>query len=132
MDNPNKTVIAVDFDGTLAEYHGFKGADQLGEPIPDMVERVKQAIALGAEVYIFTARVNPSDSSYQQSLDATQSYMLIAEWCIRNIGQLLPITHEKSRSFTEMWDDRSKQVLPNTGVFLEDLFTAEGVNSATV
>ena len=33
--------IGVDLDGTLAEYHGWKGSEHIGPPIPLMVERVK-------------------------------------------------------------------------------------------
>jgi len=48
--------IGVDFDCTLAEYHGWNGGE-LGPPIPAMVERVKAWLAEGREVRIFTARV---------------------------------------------------------------------------
>lgn len=39
--------IGVDLDGTLAHYDGWKGADHIGEPIPAMVERVKQWLSEG-------------------------------------------------------------------------------------
>ena len=48
--------IGVDLDGTLAKYGSWNGG-QIGDPIPLMVERVKQWIAEGVEVRIFTARV---------------------------------------------------------------------------
>src|SRR5437879_6394361 len=103
MEKENKTrSIAVDFDGTLATYHGFKGVEELGEPIPAMVQKVKRALAEGAEVTIFTARVNPGDGGGQAALDATRSYILIAQWCEKHIGQILPISHEKSRRWKEM------------------------------
>jgi len=124
-DKPTKTrSIAVDFDGTLATYNGFKGVEVLGEPIPAMIVKVKQALAEGADVTIFTARVNPGDGGGQDALDATRSYLLIAAWCQKHLGQILAISHEKSRRFKEMWDDRAKQVLKNTGVFLEELVEA--------
>ena len=47
--------IAVDFDGTVAFYPPQPG-QSLGDPIPDMVDRVKQWLAEGIEVRIFTAR----------------------------------------------------------------------------
>jgi hypothetical protein len=34
--------VGVDLDGTLAEYHGFKGPEHIGKPIPKMVARVKR------------------------------------------------------------------------------------------
>lgn len=119
---PHKRVIGCDFDGTLAEYNGWVSVDHTGEPITEMVEKVKQALAEGAEVFIFTARVNPLDESFQAGVDAVTSYLVIAEWCRKYIGVLLPITSTKSRAFTEMWDDRAKGVVKNTGVFVEELF----------
>ena len=115
----HKRVIAVDLDGTLAEYHGWKGPDKIGAPIPAMVEKVKAAIAHGDQVYIFTARAN-SGSEWEHALSATMAIVAIAEWCKKNLGQVLPITDVKSFSFIEIWDDRAKQVIPNTGEFLED------------
>ncbi len=117
----HKRCIANDFDGTMAVYDGWKGTDHLGDPVAEMIEKVKAELAAGTEIFIFTARVNPSDDSFQEALDATRSYLLIADWCQKHIGQLLPITHEKSRRWQEMWDDKGKQVLINTGVFLEEL-----------
>lgn len=32
---------AVDLDGTLAHYDGWRGEDHIGDPIPPMVERIK-------------------------------------------------------------------------------------------
>ena len=34
--------IGVDLDATLAYYDGFKGPEHIGEPIPQMVDRVKR------------------------------------------------------------------------------------------
>lgn len=123
-DENKRRSIAVDFDGTLATYDGWKGTEHLGDPVSDMIAKVKAELAAGSEVFIFTARVHPSDDSFQEALDATHSYLLIAQWCVKHIGQLLPITHEKSRRWQEMWDDKGKQVLLNTGVFLEEMLGA--------
>ena len=50
--------IAVDLDGTLAEYHGWVNTFNIGAPIPVMAERVRSWIADGKDVRIFTARVD--------------------------------------------------------------------------
>jgi len=50
--------IAVDLDGTLAEWDGWKGHQHIGKPIPLMVERVKRWLAMDIEVRIFTARAS--------------------------------------------------------------------------
>jgi hypothetical protein len=49
------------------------------------------------EVSIFTARVNPGDGSHKEALEATISFLAIAQWCQKHLGQLLPITCEKSK-----------------------------------
>jgi hypothetical protein len=119
-----KRCVAVDFDGTMAHYEQFEGSDVLGAPIDEMVRKVKDLLRQGVPVVIFTARVNPSEASPEEAMDATRAFVAIADWCEQVFGQLLPITHEKSRHFTEIWDDRGRQVLVNTGVFLEELLGA--------
>lgn len=123
-DEQKQRVIACDLDGTLAEYESFQGATVIGNPIPEMVEKVKAALAAGAEVWIFTARIMPQDNSLKAAIDAVQGLMAIANWCQQVFGALLPITHEKSPRFTEFWDDRAKEVVPNTGVFATELMEA--------
>lgn len=120
--------IAVDLDATMAEYnHGDlqKFGLRIGPPIPEMIEKIKQEIAQGTAVFIFTARISPGDRSFQQELEATQSFLLIAEWCQKTFGTLLPITDVKSRNWEEIWDDRARQVIPNTGVFATDFLESE-------
>lgn len=125
----NKPIeIAVDFDGTLAFYDHWEGHQVLGEPIPEMVEKVKQALAAGAHVRIFTARVYPG-SDYQTALESTESYVLIAEWCKKNFGQMLPIEFAKAKEIDQFWDDRARQVIKNTGMFDNELEGTEATET---
>lgn len=103
--------IGVDFDGTLAEYHGWNNG-HLGEPIPRMVNRVKQWLAEGREVRIVTARVAPCVGDREIGFQTH----LIAEWCKKHLGQHLEVTCYKDYNMIELWDDRSVQVIPNTGI----------------
>jgi hypothetical protein len=113
--------IAVDFDGTLAEYHGWKGENDLGAPIPAMVERVKTWIAEGKTVKVFTARVGLSGGYSLEShrFDdqdfADNQRKIIGDWCEKYIGQRLEVTATKDFSMIELWDDRCVQVITNTG-----------------
>ena len=100
----NGEVIAVDLDGTLAYYTSYKGDTVIGKPIGPMVRRVKNWLAKGNAVVIFTARAG--------SKDAIQA---IEDWCQKHLGQKLEVTNVKSPSFIEMWDDRCIQVEKNTG-----------------
>lgn len=99
--------IGVDLDGTLAEYGGWQGADHIGAPVPLMLARVKEWLARGIEVRIFTARVAlDEDGSVVASIEA---------WCEEHVGQKLAVTCQKDYGMVELWDDRCVQVIPNTG-----------------
>ncbi len=53
--------IGVDLDGTLAEHHHETfDINQIGLPLPAMVDRVRAWRKAGHEVRIFTARVGPT------------------------------------------------------------------------
>jgi hypothetical protein len=99
--------IGVDLDGTLAHYEGYRGAEQIGAPVPAMVARVQQWLAEGIEVRVFTARV------YLDIDDRAR--MAIEDWCWRHIGEVLSVTCQKDSAMRELWDDRAVQVEPNTG-----------------
>jgi SWI/SNF-related matrix-associated actin-dependent regulator 1 of chromatin subfamily A len=108
--------IGVDLDGTLAEYHGYKGPASIGDPIPRMVDRVKEWIGENKNVKIMTARANPNSSDFRASISA------IRKWCKQYIGQELPVVYEKDLHMEELWDDRAIQIKPNT------VLSADGLN----
>lgn len=51
-------MIALDVDGTLLRYDGWKGADHYGEPIRGMVEVVQEIKQRGTEFCYFTSRLD--------------------------------------------------------------------------
>lgn len=105
--------IAVDLDGTLAEYDGWKGVEAIGYPIQSMVDKVRQAAAEGKEVWIFTARLSdPSEESMAR--DAIQ------KWCDHYKVPIAGMTATKYKFFKEFWDDRAKTVVANTGMFIDE------------
>jgi hypothetical protein len=100
----------VDLDGTLA-MHGGGAAGAIGPPVPAMLARVKDWIAEGRDVRIFTARVasvNPTDL-----IDEARA--AIAAWCLEHVGCVLPVTAEKDYGMIILYDDRCVQVEANTG-----------------
>ena len=102
--------IAVDFDKTLVSYDGhYKGPAHIGEPIPEMMGRVRKWLSEGKEVRIFTARADPDEPDYETAIVA------IEHWCQEHFGVILKITNQKKRDTYEIWDDRAIQVIPNTG-----------------
>jgi hypothetical protein len=116
--------IGVDLDGTLAEYHGWQNNHGVGEPIPAMVERVKKWIAEGKEVKIFTARVSLQGGysleshSFADNKWVAEQTIIIQEWCLKNIGTILPVVCMKDFQMIELWDDRCIHVEENTGRIL--------------
>ena len=106
--------VAVDLDGTLAFYDGWKGSAVIGEPIPTMVERVRAWLANGQEVRIFTARVW-TDGSHARNADADAALAAIQAWCYDHIGTILPVTCVKDFAMVELWDDRAVRVVQNEG-----------------
>jgi hypothetical protein len=121
--------IGVDLDGTLAFYDQWVAIAVIGDPIPKMVERVKRWIAEGRTVKIMTARVSGSWPKEclvtglkweRQAVGA-----VIMAWTKKHIGEYLAVTHEKDFKMIELWDDRTIQVIPNTGMTLSEEFEAE-------
>ena len=109
-DTTDNGWYAVDLDGTLAEYHGWKGPTDIGAPIPAMVKRVKQWMAEGKEVRIMTARVSPIGGG-----DIGMARAAIHDWCLEHIGTVLFVTYKKDLHMYELWDDRAIQVRRNEG-----------------
>jgi hypothetical protein len=97
--------IGVDLDGTLAHYDGWKGKHHVGEPIPAMMDRVKEWITKGHTVKIFTARVAEPDSIPH-----------IQAWLDKHGIGHLEITNVKDFAMEELWDDRAVAVEPNEGL----------------
>lgn len=108
--------IAVDFDGTLATRDTEKDptARQLGEPIWPMVERVKSWLAAGKTVKIFTARLGNAYFTEEEREKLRQ-------WCIKYIGQELPLTNTKDPFMDAIWDDRAVAVVRNTGERVDEM-----------
>jgi len=98
--------IGVDLDGTLAEYNDWTGIEHIGKPILPMVERVKDWIAEGKQVKIFTARVTHGQEAIQY----------IHEWLIVQGLPALDVTNVKDFDMVELWDDRCVSVITNTGI----------------
>lgn len=104
--------IGVDLDGTLAHYDGWKGVAHIGAPIPAMIERVRNWIAEGREVRIFTARVfnDVNGIAKRHILQWLWDHDLIVD------GEPLDVTNVKDFAMVELWDDRAVQVEINTGL----------------
>jgi len=101
--------LLVDFDGTLATYDSWKGPTVYGQPIKEMIDRIKQWINEGYKVKIFTAR---ACSTNEYRLDEINA---LKKWSKEHIGIELEVTAEKDFKALEIWDDRAVTVEFNTG-----------------
>ena len=113
----NRNVIGVDLDGVLAvdlphdEY-------EIGPPVPEMVQRVKDWVTNGEEVWIFTARLSHGDPE--------RTTKAIQDWLETEGLPRLPVTNRKTSRIREYWDDRAVAVVPNTGHNTNEPFRREG------
>jgi len=111
----SKGWIGVDFDGTLAHYTwGDFKKGVLGEPILPMLERVKRWLRRGETVKIVTARAS----------DPVQR-AAIRDWCALWTGHTLEVTDRKDSRMICLYDDRCRQVIPNTGDLVGEEHTGE-------
>jgi len=101
--------IGVDLDGTLAHYDGWRGIDHVGDPVPAMLQRVKEWIAGGIEVKIFTARVYAPDPEVVEHIHL---------WCEKHGLPRLEVTCVKDFGMIHLYDDRATGVEINTGKLL--------------
>lgn len=102
-----KGTIAVDLDGTLAYYEGYKGPTVIGDPIPSMLSDVKNWLSEGRKVVVFTAR----------AMDKRNIHPIELWLESHGIGGL-KITNIKTPDITIIYDDRAVQVERNTGRIL--------------
>jgi hypothetical protein len=50
--------VAIDFDGVLARYDGWKGPEHYGAPLPGALDFVRRLLGAGYHVVIFTTRAD--------------------------------------------------------------------------
>lgn len=106
MSETNKGTLAVDLDRTLAKSQEPFNVFTIGEPVTEILQAVKDQIANGRRVIIFTARAASNEPGVMR---------IIREWLTRHGLGDLKITCQKTPDITEFWDDRAKPVTPNEG-----------------
>ena len=97
--------IGVDFDGTLVVHESGQDLNNIGAVIEPMLNRIKDWLAQGITVKIFTAR-----ASHKPFIEPLQDYL-------ETIGlPRLEVTNVKDFRMVQLWDDRAVQVVPNEGI----------------
>lgn len=105
----NKGTILVDLDHTLAHYKsGYGPKFIIGDPVPLMVERVRDWLRSGYEVRIFTAR-------WCFVEERPRFEKVVHEWLAELGLPPLRVTNEKDYTVVEIYDDRAVRVEKDTG-----------------
>lgn len=110
----SKKWLAVDLDGTLAHYDGWKGIGNIGAPVKSIADALRIRREDGWGVAIFTARV--SDPAEREAAEEA-----IWEWLDHHGIEVDGITCIKHKHFIEFWDDRALSVVKNTGEFTHEI-----------
>lgn len=108
--------IALDLDGTLAEYHG--DISIVGKPIPLMLHKLRIWLSKGYKVTIFTARVSSGDIHHTPEHIQAQREM-ISQWLVDNGLPALDITSDKLPTFSHIVDDRAYHAIKNNGIIYD-------------
>lgn len=114
--------VGFDLDGTLSKT--VTDIWSIGDPVPEMVAKVADTLAAGYEVRIITARVGCTGRRSLIDIDDEEwvryQRALIEDWCISVFGVPLPITATKDFRMIACYDDRIKQVFPDTGILMQE------------
>ena len=115
----NNGWIGVDLDGTLAEYDDWIGPEHIGKPIPLMVKKVQEHHNAGFQIKIMTARV----AIVEQAKLARPA---IKAWVEKHVGiSDIEVTNQKDLGMLLLYDDRAIQIVPNTGLSIEEFINAK-------
>jgi len=60
LRNGQEVIGAVDFDGTIVEYDGWKGYKHIGEEKEGAIDTLKELIDMGVKIIVYTTRCNPT------------------------------------------------------------------------
>lgn len=120
----NEGWVGFDFDRTLAVYHHHM-YPALGDPIPGIVDLAKRILGHGYEIRLVTARVcdvllyryEQGDRSPEVIRDQEQRKSL-GEWLFSVFGMVITVTNRKDFKMICLYDDRAKEVVPNTGALV--------------
>lgn len=85
--------------------------------LPKYVDRLLSRVS---PVVVETFRGALDDRYHREEWSATE---FVFDWCAKHLGFIPEVTYEKDYLMLELYDDRVKQVIPNTGILVEDLLT---------
>ena len=105
LDDDHEIIVAIDLDGTLAHYDGWKGPENIGNPVTDAVTICRLLHNAGVKVIVHTCRTNKT----MNEISGINTGKMI-----RDIGAWL---HEWDLGFIHVNEDEGK---PFAHAYLDD------------
>lgn len=108
-----KKTIAIDLDGVLAEYDGWKGIEHIGKPIPGAKELIERLLKYGDTIIINTTRTSPEDNKGYTSEQLVEN---VKGWLQENgFPENVEIWSGEGKPGADIYiDDRALKHEPNT------------------
>ena len=102
MSIENQKIIALDFDGTLVK----NIYPEIGEPIMKNIDRIKEEIAKGAKVILWTCRVG---KYLEDAVKFCKGYGIHLDAVNENLPDVIEVFGSDCRKIfaNEYWDDRA-------------------------
>jgi hypothetical protein len=97
----SQLVVAVDLDGTLASFNGWKGYFEIGKPMHKIINQIRVFKKQGAHIIIHTCRTTtPDNKAFPEVIEC------VKKWLRKN-----------SVPFDEIWCSTGK---PFAHIYLDD------------
>jgi hypothetical protein len=113
-----KAWFGFDIDKTaFVDEEGSRGG-AIGEPVQGIIRRIKYFLRTGRTVCIVTARVNPREPDWQAQSVIVHNALVAALG--EEMANQISIRCDKDRHMIDLYDDRTKQVIPNRGILVQN------------
>jgi len=111
---PAVITIAVDLDGTLAAYDGWRGLEHIGEPLPGAVKAMWALYQAGCELVIYTCRCgNNGRGEFAGGVSVQRWAEVVADWLLQHDFPPMHLHVDGGKPFADVYvDDRALRVAP--------------------
>ena len=115
LDKLYQKTVCIDLDGTLAEYHGWKGWEHIGKPITEAVELVRMLHDDGVRIIVFTCRMNKTMNKIS-GIDTVKMEDQILMWLIDQELSFCEVSSDEGKPFAHAYVDDRAVPFPLNGV----------------
>lgn len=107
-------VIAVDLDGTLAEFGEWQGRDKIGDPLPGAVQAMWTLVSSGHNVFVYTCRCSHElHAEYTEGHTVGESAAFVLAWLRRHRFPHMQVYVGQGKPIADVYlDDRAMRVAP--------------------